>query len=208
MGYPSFTELIKARKSANNFKEGVEISKEEFDEIFKLLALQPSCFNLQHARYLVIRDKEMKELFRDKACPQYKVHTASAAVLVFGDKMAYKDVEKIYEPMKQLGMMDQVAYSRMVQDTYNLYEGRGETFIRDEAIRNASISAMMFMLIAKDRGWDTCPMIGFNGDIAKKLFKVPDQFEPAILITIGIEDPNKKRLRGYRKPVEEFVKYI
>lgn len=150
----------------------------------------------------------MKELFRDKACPQYKVHTASAAVLVFGDKMAYKDVEKIYEPMKQLGMMDQIAYTRMIEDTYNLYEGRGEAFIRDEAIRNASISAMMFMLIAKDRGWDTCPMIGFNGEVVKKLFKVPEQYEPAILITIGIEDPKKKRLRGYRKPVEEFVKYI
>ncbi|SMC27534.1 putative NAD(P)H nitroreductase [Clostridium acidisoli DSM 12555] len=208
MGYSNFHELINARKSANNFIEGVEITESELNEIFSEVILGPSCFNLQHTKYLVIKDKGMKEVFRDKACPQYKVHTASAAIIVLGNKKAYKDTERIYEPMKVLGMLDEISYSRTVQDIYNMYEGRGESFTRDEAIRNASLSAMMFMLAAKDKGWDTCPMIGFNINETKKLFHIEDDYEPALLITIGKEDPNNIRLRGYRKPVSEFVKYI
>ncbi len=208
MGYSSFNELVNARKSSNNFIEGVEITEEELNEIFTEVMLAPSCFNLQHVKYLVIKDKNMKELFREKASPQYKVHTSSAAILVLGNKKAYKDAERIYEPMKMLGMLDEISYAKTIQDIYAMYEGRGEGFMRDEAIRNASISAMMFMLIAKDKGWDTCPMMGFNAEITKKLFHIEDDYEPVLLITIGKEDPNNIRLRGYRKPVAEFVEYI
>lgn len=208
MGYSSFSELVNDRRSANNFIEGVDIPRKEFDSIFRELSLAPSCFNLQHARYLVIMNKELKELFKDKVCHQYKVHTASAAVLVLGDKKAYKNAEKLYEPMKMLGMLDELDYQETIRDIYSMYESRGEDFMRDEAIRNASLSAMMFMLIAKDRGWDTCPMIGFDNTAAKKLFKIPDELEPVLLITIGKQDTSKLRLRGYRKPVEEFVKYL
>lgn len=204
----SFSELVNARKSPNNFIEGEKITKEDFEEIFKLVSLGPSCFNLQHANYIVIMDKDIKELFKEKACNQYKVHTASAAVIVLGDKNAYKDAERMYEPMKLLGMMDDVSYMNMVQSIYGLYEGRGEEFMRDEAIRNASLSAMMFMLAAKDKGWDVCPMIGFDSVATKKLLNIDDNLEPVMLLTIGKEDPNNIRLRGYRKPIEEYVKFI
>lgn len=208
MGSLNFADLVNERKSANNFIENVDITKEELNEIFKQVILAPSCFNLQHANYVVIMNKEIKELFKDKVAPQYKVHTASAAVLVLGDKNAYKNAEKLYEPMKQLHIMDNTAYSEMINTINSLYESRGEGFMRDEAIRNAALSAMMFMLAAKDKGWDTCPMIGFNGNMAKKLLHIPENMEPALLITIGKEDPNNRRLRGYRKPVDEFVAYI
>lgn len=208
MSYSNFSELVNARSSSNNFLENVDIPKQEFDEIFKLLALAPSCFNLQHAKYIVIRDKEMKENFKEKVSPQYKIHTASAAVLVLGDKRAYKNAEKIYEPMKMLGILDNVSYDETIRAIYSMYESRGEDFMKDEAIRNASLSAMLFMLIAKDRGWDTCPMIGFDPKAAKELLNISEEFEPVLLITIGKEDVNNKRLRGYRKPVDEYVQYI
>lgn len=208
MSYSNFHELINARKSANNFIEGIEITEKELNEILSEVIMGPSCFNLQHTKYLVIKDKEMKELFRDRACPQYKVHTASAAIIVLGSKIAYKDAERIYEPMRTLKMLDEIGYSRTIQDIYNMYEGRGESFLRDEAIRNASLSAMLFMLVAKDKGWDTCPMIGFNAEETKKLFHISEEYEPVLLITLGKEDPKNVRLRGYRKPVSEFVQYI
>lgn len=208
MGNFMFSNLAEERKSANNFIEGVEITKDDFNTIFKDVALAPSCFNLQHSKYLVIQDKAMKELFRERACNQYKVHTASAAILVLGDREAYKKADKIYEPMKWLGIMDNVQYLQTVDTIKNFYESRGTEFMNNEAIRNASLSAMMFMLSAKDKGWDTCPMIGFDRDATRKLFNIDDKYEIVLLITIGKEDPDNKRLRGYRKPVEEFVQFI
>lgn len=208
MGNYMFSKLAEDRKSANNFIEGVEITKNDFNEIFKDVVLAPSCFNLQHVKYLIISDKDKKDEFKEKACSQYKLHSASAAILVLGDREAYKNVDKIYEPMKWLGMMDNTQYVQTLDMVKNFYESRGIDFKKDEAIRNASLSAMMFMLSAKDKGWDTCPMIGFDKDIARELFSIDDKYEIVMLITIGKEDPNNKRLRGYRKPIDEFVQYV
>ncbi|WP_160677272.1 nitroreductase family protein [Clostridium sp. C8-1-8] len=199
--------LIEERHSANNFIEGIKIPKEDFEEIFDLLKLAPSCFNIQHANYLVITDENKKEALREAAFNQYKIHTASAAILVLGDKEAYKKVDSIYSGMLNLKMLSKIDYDKMMSDVTNLYEGRGEEFQRDEAIRNASLSAMMFMLIAKDKGWDTCPMIGFDSERVSELFDIPDNLEPVLLITMGKEDTNKRRLRGYRKPIGEFVTF-
>lgn len=204
----NFSQLIKDRKSANNFQQGVKISKEELNEIFKDVSLAPSCFNLQHANYLVINNEDIKEMFKDKACKQYKLQTASAAILVLGDKEAYKSAEKIYEPMKWLKIIDETQYFETVNTIYNFYEGKGLDFMKEEAIRNGALSAMMFMLSAKNKGWDTCPMIGFDKDVTRDMFKIEDRYEIVLLITIGKEDENNRRLRGYRKPVEEFVTYI
>lgn len=199
--------VIKERRSANNFIKGIKIPKEDFVEIFELLKLAPSCFNIQHAQYLVITDEEKKEALRAAAYNQYKIHTASAAIIVLGNKDAYKNADKIYSGMLSLRMISQFDYDQMLNDINNLYEGRGQSFMRDEAIRNAAISAMMFMLIAKDKGWDTCPMIGFDNDKVRNIFNIPEGFEPVLLITMGKEDTTKRRLRGYRKPIGEFVTF-
>lgn len=199
--------LIEQRHSANNFIEGIKIPKEDFEAIFDLLKLAPSCFNIQHANYLVITDEEKKEALREAAFNQYKIHTSSAAVLVLGDKEAYKKVDSIYSGMLSLKMLTKIDYDKMITDVSNLYEGRGQGFQRDEAIRNASLSAMMFMMIAKDKGWDTCPMIGFDSERVSKLFNIPENLEPVLLITMGKEDTSKRRMRGYRRPVGEFVTF-
>ena len=67
-----------------------------------------------------------------------------------------------------LGILNQQQYDQEVQDVISLYESRGEEFQRDEAIRNASLSSMLFMLAAKNAGWATCPMIGFEPRRDKK----------------------------------------
>ena len=199
--------IIEQRRSANNFIKGIQIKKEELMEMFELLKLAPSCFNIQHSHYLVVSDEEKKELLRDAAFKQYKVHTASAAILVLGDKEAYKDADKLYSGMLSLGMLSQDEYKDMLESINGLYQGRGKEFQRDEAIRNASLSAMMFMLIAKDKGWDTCPMIGFDPDKISEIFNIPEKYEPVLLITIGKEDTKNQRLRGYRKNPNEFVTF-
>ncbi|AVQ38115.1 nitroreductase family protein [Clostridium botulinum] len=200
-------KIIEERRSANNFIEGVKIPDKDFTEIFELLKLAPSCFNIQHSNYLVVTDEEKKEQLRKAAFNQYKVHTASAVILVLGDKLAYKNAENIYSGMLNLGIMSKLDYDNIVRDINNLYEGRGEDFQRSEAIRNTSLSAMMFMLIAKDKGWDTCPMIGFNQEEVRQIFNIPENYEIALMITMGKEDTSKTRMRGYRKPVGEFVSF-
>ena len=84
----------------------------------------------------------------------------------------------------------------------------GLDFQRDEAIRNASLSAMMFMMAAKEKGWDTCPMIGFDSEAVKQILNIDEQYEVVMMITIGKEKVERRKPSGFNKPVREFVTYI
>lgn len=202
-----FVSIIENRRSANKFIKGVQLPVEELEEIFKLVKLAPSAFNLQHAHYVVVNDRDMIEKLYGAANKQYKVLTASAVVLVLGNLEAYKDVARINEGFLNLGVLSKQEYDMEVESVTGFYEGGGQQFMRDEAIRNSSLSAQLFMYIAKDRGWDTCPMIGFDPDAVQELLNIPDNYIPTMMITIGKADPSSQRPRGYRKPVGEFVSY-
>lgn len=202
-----FLKIVRERRSANKFVGGITIPKEDFRDIFKELSLAPSAFNLQHARYYVVEDKKMQERIYDAAFKQYKVKTASATIIVTGDKNAYLSADKIYEGSMMLGMLDKTEYDIMINTIKNLYEGWGEDFKHDEAIRNASLSAMLFMLLAKNKDWDTCPMIYFEKDKVKEILGIPENEVPVIMITMGKMDKSSSKIRGYRKPVDEFVKF-
>lgn len=202
-----FTKLIDKRHSANNFIKEVKITEGDIRPILEDVKLTPSAFNLQHTEYIVVMDEDMKEKMRDAADGQYKVHAASAVILVLGDKEAYKQTARINQGMMDLGIITDFELQGFVDDITKFYMDRGEDFMKEDAIRNASLSAMVFMLAAKNRGWDTCPMIGFDQDKMRALFNVPATHEIALMIAIGKEKESSRRLRGYRKPVEEFVTY-
>lgn len=202
-----FLEIVRERRSADKFIENITIPREDFNDIFRDLSLAPSAFNLQHARYYVVEDKELNEKIYEASFKQYKVKTASATIIVTGDKKAYLSADKIYEGSMMLGMIDKTQYNIMIDTIKNLHEGWGESFRHNEAIRNASLSAMLFMLLAKDKEWDTCPMIYFDKDKISKLLNIPDNEEPVLMITMGKMDKSSSKIRGYRKPADEFVKF-
>lgn len=203
----NFEELATARRSAMKFIQGIEIHDEDFKKIFELTKLSPSCYNLQHAHYVVIRDQERTKKLKELAFGQYKVASVSAVVLVCGDKRAYQNVENIYFGMKVLKMIDECEYEDTIRQTKGLYERKGERFMEEEAIRNASLSAMTFMYAAKYYGYDTCPMIGFDEKAVQNELNMPGHIVPVLMVTIGKSDTTKIRPRGYRKPISEFVTY-
>ncbi|NGZ78237.1 nitroreductase family protein [Saccharibacillus alkalitolerans] len=201
------TSLVKSRHSAIKFLPDTPISQQELSEIFELVKLAPSAFNLQHTRYAAVTDEDVKERIYQASGGQYKIKLASAVIAVFGDTQAYTHIAEMNEGFLSLGIIDRFEFETTVRDVTEFYETRGADFQREEAIRNASLSAMMLMLIAKDKGWDTCPMIGFDPQAVREAVGAPENLTPVMLIAIGKEDADKRRPRGYRKPVSEFVTF-
>ncbi len=80
-----------------------------------------------------------------------------------------------------------------------------ESLIRDEAIRSASLAAMTLMYAAKNRGYGTCPIIGFDADEIAKLFRLSPNYIPVMLVALGTQK-NDPRPRDYRRPIEEVVR--
>lgn len=206
----NFEQLVTERHSAVNFEKDFRMTEDDFNNIFNLTKSAPSAYNLQFTNYLVVTDEEKKERVRALNFDQYKIHTASAAVIVMGNKhsIEQENAEKIYGPMKMLKMMDETTYDM----TMGLIKGYADNLktdahkLNEELFRNAGLHAMLFMLSAKHYGFDTCPMHIHNVDALREEFNIPDHLEPMMLITIG-KSVDKVRPRGYRKPVGEFVQF-
>ena len=203
-----FMKVVRERRSANKFIDNIEIPKKVFEDIFHELTAAPSAFNLQHAKYYVVQDEETNAKITKAAYNQYKAKVSSATIIVTGDKNAYQNALNIYEGSHMLGILDEKELNDMVAMIKDLYEGWGEDFRHDEAVRNASLSAMLFMLLAKEYGWDTCPMIYFDQEQIREILSLPENEVPTLMITMGKMDPTSNKIRGARKATAEFVKFI
>lgn len=206
----NFEELVQARHSVVNFIKEETMTEEHFKKIFDLTKLAPSAYNLQLTNYLVITDEIKKERVRELSYNQYKIHSASAVVIVLGNKNSIEvsEAEKIYTPLKMLKIMDELEFD----STMNLIKGYSDRLKADshqlemELACNAGLHAMLFMLSAKHYGFDTCPMHVHNVEALRKEFNIPNHLEPMMMMTIG-KSVDKIRPRGYRKPVGEFVNF-
>jgi nitroreductase len=86
-------------------------------------------------------------------------------------------------------------------DSY--YRGRAQVQ-RDEAMRSCGIAAQTLMLAARDMGYDSCPMDGFDFDAVGKLINLPADHVVAMFVAIG-KAAKDAWPRGGQLPMSEVV---
>lgn len=181
----SLSELITERHSVRKYNPDFSISKEEIKDMLLEATKAPSSSNLQPWRFIVIQDQEVKKDLRAIANNQEQVETASAVIAILGDKEMYKSVEKVYRSAYAAGYMDEVSMNRLIEGTNRTYPHAPEEIRKNIASFDAGLVSMQLMLIAKDRGYDTVPMGGFNKEHFAQKFDLPERFFPVVLIALG-----------------------
>lgn len=179
------SEVIKERHSVRKYDPTYKISQEEIKDMLIEATQAPSSSNLQPWRFIVFQDQEMKKELRAIANNQEQVETASAVIAVLGDKEMYKSVEKVYRSAHEAGYMDEANMNRLIEGTNNTYPYAPEETRKNIASFDAGLVSMQLMLVAKNRGYDTVPMGGFNKEQFMEKFNVPDHFFPIVLISVG-----------------------
>ncbi len=193
-----FSQLIQERRSVKSYQPDKEISDAELKALFEAVKLSPSSFNLQHWTFVAVQDPELKKQLREAAWGQPQVEESSVTFVVCGKLDAYKDAARIYkETPKEI-------QDKVVPMITNFYEGNGQ-LQRDEAVRSASLAAMTLMYAARDKGYSTGPMIGFDPEAVSKLLKLTPNTIPVMMMVLG-HQKDAPRPRAYRRPVEEIVK--
>lgn len=178
-------EVLQARQSTRSFQKGKEIPEATLQEIIRLTSLAPSSWNLQHWKYIIIRDQARKESLVPIAFNQGQVADCSALVVVLGDKQANKNVEKIYGPLVEKGQMKPEAYEQFKGNVDSAYANNGEAYQTQQAYMNAALGAMQLMISAKAHGVDSGPMGGFDPQKLKEALHIPDRYQPVMLVTLG-----------------------
>ncbi len=193
-----FSDIVRSRHSVRHFEPGISISDDELTAIFSEVVLSPSSFNIQHWRFVVVRDGARKQALRKLAFGQAQVEQCAAAILICGRLDSHHDAGRIYGD-ESAEMRDK--YVPMIEGVY-----RDQPQLqREEAIRSGAMAAMSLMYAAKNRGWDTGPMIGFDAVKVAEMLELDEQSVPVMLLVLGQAAGARQPARGYRRPLSEVV---
>ncbi|WP_068982701.1 nitroreductase family protein [Lysinibacillus xylanilyticus] len=177
--------VMHERKSIRKYEENYKIPQAELEELLVEATTAPSSSNLQPWRFLVIQDEAVKKKLRSIANNQEQVETASAIIAVLGDTAMYKNVEEVYTKNFELGYMDEATKNMMIENSLKLYSNLPKEVLKNIATFDAGLISMQIMLLAKDMGYDTVTMGGFNKEAFAQRFDLTENLVPIVLIAIG-----------------------
>ena len=170
---------IEQRRSVKHFDPTHELTNTETEKLLSLAMLSPTAFNIQHWRFVVIKDKALRKQIRNAAWDQAQVTDASLLIILTADTKAWQK-----DPGRYWRNATNDVQDFMLPAIQSYYEGK-EQVQRDEAFRSMGIAAQTLMISAKAMGYDSCPMDGFDFDAVAKLINLPADHVIGQFVVIG-----------------------
>jgi nitroreductase len=176
---PGVAEIIRARRAIKQFDPQHRMSEAELEQLLDLARLSPTAFNLQHWRFVLVRDPALRRQVRAVAWDQAPVTDASLLMVLCADRDAWRK-----DPARYWVHAPQPVRDYLVPAIHQYYAGR-EQVQRDECMRSGGIVAMTLMLAAKGMGYDSNPMDGFDFDAVGRLINLPADHVIVMMLAIG-----------------------
>ncbi|CAG0995286.1 3-hydroxypropanoate dehydrogenase [Methylophilaceae bacterium] len=170
---------IETRRAVKAYDPEHRMTQDEIDKLLSLAMLSPTAFNIQNWRFVVVQDQALRKQIRAASWDQAQVTDASLLIVLTADLKSWEKQPERYwkdapEPVRN--------YLVPAIDQY--YRGH-EQVQRDEAMRSCGMAAMTLMLAAREMGYDTCPMDGFDFDAVARLLNLPEDHTPAMFVVVG-----------------------
>ncbi|MEO1618791.1 MAG: nitroreductase family protein [Planctomycetota bacterium] len=173
-------DAIFTRRAIKHFDADHQMTAEEEKELLETTLQAPTSFNIQHWRFVILRDPELRAKIRkDFGNDQSQMTDASLLVLFTADMKAWEK-----EPSRYWTNAPQEVADLLVGWMGPFHEGR-EWLQRDEAQRSIGMAMQTMMLAAQGMGYQSCPMIGFDIDEVAKLVQLPDDHVMGPMVAIG-----------------------
>jgi nitroreductase len=172
-------DAIYGRRAVKHYDPTHEMPEADLTRILEAAIQSPTSFNIQHWRFVVVRDKELRRQIRAAGNDQAQMTDASVLIVMTADVDAWKK-----DPQRYWRNAPPAVAKMLVDWMGPFHEGR-EWLQRDEAMRSIGIAMQTTMLAAKALGYDSCPMIGFDFDAVAKLINLPKDHVIGPMIAIG-----------------------
>ncbi|EOA3011637.1 nitroreductase family protein [Enterococcus faecalis] len=202
-----YQDVVRSRRSVRDFMPDVEIPKEELMAIIEEAMFAPNSTNLNSWRFLIVTEKEQKEALYEVSMQQPAVKGAAAVIILLGDLTAYTvaNADEISAKAVAQGTMTE-EIRQGINENVSWYYDVSEEQKREWLMLDQGLVAMQLMLSAKDRGYDTVAMSGFETEAVRKLFNIEDHLVNGLIIPIG-----KAQTLGFetvRRDVSEVVTWL
>ncbi len=179
-------EAIYNRRSVKHFDAEHKLSKEEETKLLEATIQAPTSFNIQHWRFVILRDAELRRKIRTElGNDQAQMTDASLLVLFTADVKAWsKEPERYWKNAPK-------EVAELLVNWMGPFHQDKEWLQRDEAQRSIGMAMQTLMLAAQEMGYETCPMIGFDLEKVADLVNLPHDhvIGPMVAIGKGIEKP-------------------
>ncbi|HEX4855543.1 MAG TPA: nitroreductase family protein [Limnobacter sp.] len=172
-------DAIYQRRAIKAFDSEHIISTEDEKKLFEAAIQAPTSFNIQHWRFVVVRDKALRQEIRKLGNDQAQITDASLLVIMTADTKAWAK-----SPARYWQHAPKEVADLLVGWMGPFHEGR-EWLQRDEAQRSIGMAMQTLMLAAKGIGLDSCPMIGFDIEAVAKLIRLPEDHVMGPMVAIG-----------------------
>ncbi len=173
------TEAIIERRSVKAYDSQHRMTDAEINKLLSLAMLSPTAFNIQNWRFVLVTDPELRQQVRAASWDQAQVSDASLLIVLTADLKAWEK-----QPERYWRNAPQPVQDFLIPMIGNYYRNK-EQVQRDEAMRSCGMAAMTLMLAAKEMGYDTCPMDGFDFDAVAKLLNLPADHTPVMFVVVG-----------------------
>jgi nitroreductase len=177
------SEAIRRRVSVEEFDPDATLSDAEIVSLVQAACHAPSSFNIQHWRFVAVRTAEGKRRLREVAFGQRHVAEAAVTFIVLGDLQGADALPEVMDLAVERGTLPAgkaAAWVRMAREIY-----ADPQTARDEAMRSASLAAMVLMLAAEERGLASGAISGFDADKLRREFAISERYVPAMLLAVG-----------------------
>ncbi len=181
-------DAIYARRAVKHFDPAHRMTDEEVDKLMQAAIQAPTSFNIQHWRFVMIRDPELRKQIRAVGNDQAQMTDASLLILMTGDVKAWEK-----DPSRYWRNAPPEVAELLVNWMGPFHEGKDQ-LQRDEAQRSIGMAMQTIMLAATSMGYQSCPMIGFDLDEVAKLVNLPEDhcIGPMVAVGKGTKDPWSK----------------
>ncbi|HEX4166519.1 MAG TPA: nitroreductase family protein [Bryobacteraceae bacterium] len=201
-----FLDVLSQRHAADQFDPTASMTRSEIEVLAQEASQAPSTFNLQHWRFVAITDPQIRaQLSTTTIQPnRQRVVDASVIFVILGDLDAHRSVSEILEQSVTTGTLTRETADLWISTANQLYEANPH-FAREEAVRSASLAAMVLMLAASNHGFASCP-IGFAPNRLQEVLRTSDRYPPLMMIAVG-RDTSVNRKRRPRLPVSQILSF-
>ena len=172
-------DAIYGRRAIKAYDPDFVMPDEDLRKILEAAMQAPTSFNIQHWRFVVARDPELRMKIREVGNDQAQMTEASVLVIMTADVKAWQK-----EPSRYWQNAPTEGADLLVNWMGPFHEGR-EWLQRDEAQRSIGMAMMTIMLSAKAMGYESCPMIGFEIEKVAELINLPEDHVMGPMISIG-----------------------
>lgn len=179
-------DAIYQRRAVKQYDPNHSLTTDEEQKLLEAAIQAPTSFNIQHWRFVIVRDPALRQKIRTEfGNDQAQMTDASLLVIMTADVNAWKK-----DPSRYWKNAPAEVAELLVNWMGPFHEGR-EWLQRDEAQRSIGMAMQTLMLAAKAMGYDSCPMIGFDIDAVAKLINLPEDhvMGPMVAIGKGTKDP-------------------